>query len=653
MLFTKKTKSPKKITIICYMKKIIILILSSIFCLFVPKIIKSQDYIKTVPVLRKQSSYDFTNEWQYISTDLYLFNGNRFNSLLSRIQHQKKRNKKDKNKSTIENILVTAQLNGIAGYEDIIYPIFNFKVTEDESGKYTVQATTNEVIRIIDNFPISSINDYIGAKIKIDVITDKNRSLIYLMIASQLQNISAIKDNPTDAALQLVGEFGKLMQKDAQGEEYHFESTIRLYEEQDFNKRFHSLNIFVFAPSKMQGTGFDTTDIATFIDTTKNPIINRDVLERHMDYSSFPCIVTVNYKSKYIPEVPDEINFEVLKIRKAKNETNYRNRLINKDIYLQENKLLDFLEIFAQFKLDVNNYELDYKTKITEDFSIIFFLIIQDLLHLKYYFKRIDLENSGDPVYENEFRNIYESLIIKAEIYLETDNNLRNIKDLVSTLWKLENTESLNLDSLNREEYLHKLQAVDMPQREKNSEEVTTINDWINRIEKLHFEKIYKTKLAGLKQKEINTETYAEVIEFQNTVSNTNCVLCREQVSAFTDNFISEYNEYLRKIAYKNLSEKIILTNDLLYDLTKNQYTIALHLMDDYSEFPPHIQLINDDFLILVRQKDELYVIIRKDYSSSGIEEINDISNKITSLSETIKNGFDNICNKEPSLCRE
>ena len=630
------------------MKKIFLFF---ILFVFVSNIIVAQEYIKTVPVFRKQTKYDFTTEWQYISTDLYLFNGNRFNVMLNNMFIDKKRKKRKKDE-IIENILVTAKIDGLTGYEEIVYPLFYFQVTMDEDGKYSTKASSNEVIRIIDNFPTSSINDFIGAQINIDVISNKNRSLVYMLIASQLQNISNIKDNPTDAGLQLVGEFGKMMEKAGKGQEYHFESTIRLYEEQDFNKQFHSINIFVFTPAKAYSTGFDTTDISTFIATTENPQIDKNVLEKKIDYYLYPYIIAVNYKSKYIPEVPDDINFEILKMRKAKCENNFQKGLINRNIYLQEKKLLGFMEIFAQFKLNVNNYELDYKTKITEDFTIEFFLIIQDLLHLKNYHKIILLENSGDPAFENEFRDIYKSLLVKTDIYLESDNNLRNIKKLVNTLWELENNKSLNLDSLNREEYLRKLYAVKMPERENESEEVKTIELWINKIETIHFNENYKFQVQILSEKEINEATYNEVIELQNNVSNSNCVLCREQVSWFTDDFILGYNEYLRTNAYNILAEKISETKDLLYDLTKEQSCISEKLNEIYQDtVPVHIKLIKEDLNNLIETKEILYEIINMDYYSVNLKIINEVSNKIEILSTKLTTGFNSICTKESELC--
>ena len=61
------------------MKDKIKIIIIVIICITAFNKLNAQEFIKTVPVFKKQANYDFTNEWQYISTDLYLFNANKFN----------------------------------------------------------------------------------------------------------------------------------------------------------------------------------------------------------------------------------------------------------------------------------------------------------------------------------------------------------------------------------------------------------------------------------------------------------------------------------------------------------------------------------------------------------------------------------------------
>ncbi len=612
--------------------------------------LKSQEIIKTVRVYNKQVDFNFTGEWQYISTDLYLFNENRFNKMINDLYVPKSKRLKKK-AEVVENVLITTTLDGLKNYENIEYPIYNFRVTRDESGKYNTQASSSEVIRIIDNFPISSINNYIGAKVKVDVITSKNKSYLYKLVASQLQNISDLS-NPTDAAMQLVGEFGKMMERDAAGKEYHFESTIRLYEEQDFNKRFHSLSIFVFAPSTIYSPSFDTLAISEFITNASNPTISRAVLKKNIRNSSYPFMVTVNYKSKYIPEIPDVVDFETLKIRKAKCENNYQSGLINREIYNQEKLLIEFFEIFAQLKLDVNNYELDYKNKISEDYSRHSFIIMQDLLHLKNFHREILISYTNNPVFENKFRQIYDDFIGKAEIFLEANNKLRDIKYLVNTFMSLEYNTNLTLDSLNREEYLRSLYSVNLPQREKNSNEVKSMNFWISQLENNHFDKIYSPKIDALLSLEINPESYKLALELENSMRNTNCVLCRERVITIIEEFKKSYADYEKQMAFNQLEDLKTATKGTLYEISKKETYISKNLEQNYfDEMPAHIDLIAQDFTALLKDKEELQDLLKKDYYYSELEEIESTFEMIKLISTKLVNGFETICKQEPDLC--
>jgi len=613
--------------------------------------VKSQETVQTVPVFRKQIDYDFTSEWQYVSTDLYLFNADRFNKMINDMYVPGKRiRKKDE---LVQNVLITASLDGLKNYENIEYPIYNFRVLKTDERRYTTQASSNEVIRILENYPNSAISNHIGAKINVDIITDKNKSVIYKMVASQLQNISALS-NPTDAAMQLVGEFGKMMEKDAVGKEYNFESTIRLYEEQDFNTRFHSINIFVFAPSKLRSTGFDTLDISNFITNAENPIITREVLDKFIDYYAYPFMVTINYRSKYIPEIPDVVSLESVKKREFNVMKKYNEGGINTDIYKQEMQLIKFLEIFVHLKLDVNTYELNYKKKTNDNYSILTFLIMQDLMKLKKTYNSVIFINSGKSEFEDKFHQIYDDFIVKAELFLESNNNLRDVKYLVNTILELENNSNLILDSLNREDYLRRLYLVNLPEREANSSEIKNINKWISTIEIQHFDEIYNKKIDYLKKMDVNHESHLIALELESSVRNTNCVMCREQVSFVVGEFMVKYVEYERKNAFDNLEKLKTETNTLIYQLSKQETTISLHLETDYSgELPPHIQIIDSDLKQLIADKQELQKIIKMSHYTANLEEIKIATEQIILLSAKLKNGFETICTQESNLCEE
>jgi len=168
----------------------------------------------------------------------------------------------------IKNILVTSKLQGLGDLDKITYPLFNFIVKTDANGKYKIQTSDPEVIRIVDNVPVSSINDYLGAEIKVQIFSDKNKKEIYNFISTQLDIVSSLASaNTSAAALKVVGEVSNLMKKNAAGKQYEFSSTIRFYEEQDFDRNIHSMSIFTFQPSFYFNNGFDTTKLSAYMDT--------------------------------------------------------------------------------------------------------------------------------------------------------------------------------------------------------------------------------------------------------------------------------------------------------------------------------------------------------------------------------------------------
>lgn len=257
------------------MKKITILIV--LFVLLIVKI-NAQEYIKTSQVYSKQMNFDFTNEWQYVSTDLYLFNAQKIKNLINVHLGKKKKKGKlgKKNPPDINNIMITAQLEGMGSLDELVYPIFNFVVSTTDNGDYQLQVSDPGVIQIVDNAPVSSLKDYIGAKLNVQVFTKKNKTQAYLFLAKQLEKASTFSvSNAKQMALDIVGEIGKMMQKDAVGQQYQFQSTIRFYEEQNFDKQIHSITIYILQPSYYNSVRFDTTNISKNLDTLSNIVFDK------------------------------------------------------------------------------------------------------------------------------------------------------------------------------------------------------------------------------------------------------------------------------------------------------------------------------------------------------------------------------------------
>lgn len=628
------------------MKKIFLISLLS----FLFYITDAQQYIETKKIFSATTDFNFTNEWQYVSTDLYLINSSKFDNLLNRINPGQK--KRRKNRVVIKNILVTAQLDGLGDLDALTYPIFNFVVSEDADGNFQAQVTEPEAIRIVDNFPVTAIDDYIGAKINVQMYSDNNKSDLYKFIAEQLQSASTLTAiSASDAALKTVGEIGNFMKKDAAGQQYQFESTIRFYQQTDFDRQLHSITIFVFQPSTATSNGFDTTNISRFFDTTSISIINEDKINQLINYNLYPYIVAVNYRSKYKAQISDDISFDMLRIRKTKNENNYQNGIISRDIYLQEKSLIDFLDIFANLQFHINNYELDYNAKITEDFTIQLFIILQDFWKLKNTYNITKQSFSGNPLFENEFKPLYERYLTQANLKFEGNSSLRAVRDHVETLYSLEVDGINSLDSVTREDFLRKLKTIEIPNRELNSDEATVTLEWIDKIENEQYTEIYTPQISYLSQLEINTQTYDKVQLLRLQAANSYCDLCKINVLMFETQFMNSYDKYLLNNAKNNYDTLINITKTNILEYSKKLSCIESNI-DTSANIQHHTQIIINSLKITQDNINTLIQITNKlDANYTTVQEYSKATNEIITLSNSVEANLHSICTSDPQLC--
>ncbi len=614
---------------------------------------KAQQSVVTINEFKKKVSYNFSNEWQYLSTDLYLINANKFDDLLNDLSgNGKKKRKKDA--EIIEYLLMTASIKGLKFGGDLTYPIYNFQVKTNADNRYnTTLNNAPEVIRIIDNLPLAATNDYIDAEIKVDAITNKTGDKVYNIVASQLKNISTLM-NPSAAVMSLVGEFGKFMESKTQNKEYSFRSTIRIYEEQDFNKRLFSINIYVFAPSTVEKAGMDTIKLSNYLKSLDNPTIDRRTLVDLIDYRNYPFLVLANYKSRYITEpiIGDEITFESIEKRRQKMQSAYESSLINKETYLQEVKLNEFLETFSQLKLEINNYALNYKNKITEDFSKSFFVILQNYRKLKNTYKNRLQEFARNASFNNEFKAKYESILLNSELYLENDNNLRNIKEMVNTIYNFENETHIELDSAKRENYIRKLYSVELPESEKNSEETKIISDLISRLEDEQFTKVYKRHIDKLLAVAANDNSISLSEDLKTRIKSTNCKTCRIKANDAITLFSTRYDAYKLSKAVQENDEITKNAKDQLFYIVKKESCIAKQLKDNYADgMPDYVQLIETDFQELVKVRISLQATLTVPIPNDNLDKMLEWNEQINATLKKLTDGQNSLCNKIKSIC--
>jgi hypothetical protein len=101
---------------------------------FVCPLAQSQTTIKTITALKQKSSYPFSHEWQYLSSDLYLLNAQKFSDLLNDIaslNSNGKRRRKKLGSEKLQSLFIKANIKNLKFFGgDVVYPIYSFRVSE-------------------------------------------------------------------------------------------------------------------------------------------------------------------------------------------------------------------------------------------------------------------------------------------------------------------------------------------------------------------------------------------------------------------------------------------------------------------------------------------------------------------------------------------
>lgn len=634
------------------MKKIFVII---VFIVLFFNNIEAQQSIKTLPEYKKTANFVFTNEWQYLSTDLYLFNAEKFNKLITDIATNLNSTRPRRDPEIIiDYLFITANIKDVKFFGgDLTYPIYNFQVQKSTASYQTITGNSAEVIRIIDKLPLSATNDFIQAEIKGEAITHNNMDQVNSIIATQLMNISTIT-NPSAAVLSLVGEFGKFLKSKTEGKKYEFSSTIRLYDGQNFDERLHSINIYVFTPTSVQQTNLNATALTNYLDSAKFPVIDRRALSGMIQFQDYPYIVVANYKSRYLiePIVGDEIDFETIETRKQKNRYAFDNALISRDIFFQETKLIEFLEIFAKLKLEINTYRLNYQNAITEDFSKNLFIILQNYRLLKTTFESRKMEFANNAVFNNEFKRAYEDILINSELYLEADNNLRTIKELVNTVHLFTVNQSMRLDSAQRETYLRKLNSVSLPETVLQTNEAKEIKQLTDKLEDQQYAAVYQHRVNQLTTMQANDETINFRNDLVNRVKNTSCQLCREKVEIALAAYNTRYEEFKKRSLKETTEELLKNANNELFNALQKEECINKNFTTLYGEnIPAHILLLKTNYEALIRKRIELQQLVNSEYNQFTYDELQKFNNQLIDLYTKLSSGYADICSKVPELC--
>ncbi|MCX2738650.1 hypothetical protein [Pontibacter anaerobius] len=602
--------------------------------------------------------FQFSDEWQYLSTDIYLYNGNKFTRVINELETGKRKPKK-KYGNVLEYLMITAQLKNMKlfGNDDIVYPLYNFAIDQDKNDYKTQVSDHQEVVRIIDKMPLGSTNNNIDAVINAKAITNGQSDQVFNLVANQLMAISKLT-TPTGAVLSLVGEFGNLLNSRASRKEYKFSSTIRLYEGQDFDTRLHSVRIYVFVPNDVKKVDIKTVKLTDYLQKNPNKLDRRQ-LEEMTGYKDYPYMVVANYKSLYKMDVltGDEVTLDLIEKRKLKIQAAYDQQLINDETFRQEKLFIEYLRSFADMKHNLNTYRLNYRNNSAEINSKNLFGIVQEYKRLRGIFDAREKEFAKNSTYQNIFRSEYESILTNADLYLEADHNLKNGKLLVNTLRELENDPKSWNSPDKREAALARLYAIELPKQEflSASVEGEAIVRLTQKLEERQYGEVFQKDVQQLGSTEANDETMPQRNALLEKASASKCKTCREKVREAITDYNKRYDSFKLKQALKKKEELNQNAEATVFKFLKRQLCIESNLQmasastsDGLDKYISRMHEKNSELGKSIKMLDAMN---KKELAEERLDKVQEYNARLQHQIQEVEKDFDVIYTLDKSLC--
>lgn len=614
----------------------------------------AQDIIVVNPEFKKTVPYEFNSEWHYLTSDLYLFNGTKFQTTLNGIYAALPKKKRAES-PTPENILITASIDGTA-LGKLSYPIFNFNVKSADGALKTYTADSYEAIRLMDNLPLTSIgNSKIDCNINIDIITKATPNKIYDFVAAQLKSISDFSA-PLSAAKTLVGELGSLIFSKTNSKEYKFSSTIRLYEEEGFSKRVASVSVYSFIPSQKGTAEISPVALFKYIDETDNPKLDRDQIASLVKCQQYPFMVIVNYKSKYAsdPVIGDQTTSETVEARLAKVKKAYENSLLSAEIYTQELKLIDYLNEFVTLKSSINNYTLNTKNRITDDFKPMFLQIFEDFMKMRATMQSRINEFGKNPVFRNEFLPTYQTIMTNAEGYLDGDNNLKNIKNTALAIDEYKNAARSAITPEYNEKTLSTLHSTAFPENTGENSALSELHALTSQIENEQYAKVFASKVDKLKSMHPGADATSFCEKLKSDVNSTYCRLCRERANVVINDYMQRQEDENRRLAAARLDDKIADARDQIFTILQKEKIIRRHFDNDFPDgMPEDVEYVKEDFDRLQSLRKKLQSALNNEFSGLNTTQIDLAAEDIEYQAKDLAKILERICKRMPELCNE
>jgi len=629
-------------------------------CLLIAEISFAQKEIKTTLIFSDTVKTPFNSQWQYLSTDIYLFNGSTFNGLINQLNNQEGRKGwfvPKPPKENLEFLLLTAEMKNIRlfGPNELVYPLYNFQVNRDQDNKYQTLVSDNlDYVRIIDNLPLYSAGNFIDATIRARAITNNTRDEVLNMVAGQLKNLANLT-NPTNAVFTLVGEFGSFLESSTRKKEYRFSSTIRLFEQKNFDTRLHSIRVYALTAGNNDAPTVATERLSAFMDTTYNPSISRKLLQDLVPYNSSPLIVVVNYKSLYRMEQisGDEITAQSIDRRRLRIENEYSKGLVSNETYNLEKNFLDFLKSFYDLKRSIELYKLNFKvsgSNGTANSLMQIALSYRQLLRLN---RDHDAMNIGNTTYATVFKPEYNTVQGYAGLYLEEDINLKSTRELVLAINEVE-AGHIPQKYDDKEDMVTKLHFADIFNRDLwySTSEGKIADAALQKIEESIYTDKFSSEVEKINALKANDKNASAPDKLQQMLRGTACALCREKTLVAIKNFHSTYEEYLK--------QKELLRKDSLSQVAMAQSYIFLQKYQDikrnidqqYTQpLPPSVEMLVNRLAIAKRDIGDIYDFSALAVVDKPAEIVRELNRKMESLLNEIPRNLEFICTRRTDLC--
>lgn len=623
----------------------------------------SQRDIEPKLIFSDTANFSFTGEWQYLSTDIFMFNGDKFSNLINeldfaRVEPKAKRRKKTVlEQENLEYLFITASLKNVKffGDNDITYPLYNFQISRDKESKYQTFVSDNiDHVRIIDNLPLYSAKDYIDAEIRVRAITNNDKDQILSLVATQLKNLSKIL-TPTDAVMSIIGEFGNFIESNSKKKEYKFSSTIRLFEQKNFDTRVHSIKLYALSTANSNPIEIATEPFRSFLDTVQHGKVSRDALRQLLAYKHYPVIVVVNYKSLYRmdPVSGDEVTFANIEKRKLKYENDFRLGLINSETYRQEKDFTTFLTVFANFKNHLDVYNLNYRTGNTDAISGSLFRVMQYYRQLIKAFEEMKFKYKGNNTFISIFNREYESVLGFASLYLDGDHNLKSTKDLVNTLIRLESLGNIPTNEL--EQYIAALQfsGIFKPELMNQNLEGQLINSQIFRLENDLYKVSFEKEVQKLNETQATKQTKNATSALLALTKNTSCGLCRERAIAAINSFGQRMDEFNRKQELLRKDSIVVTLEPWVFKKLEQLQTIKGNFETIYSSDSnlESTKYLNNKISEVERDLNNVKDFMKVDVTSKDLSTIATLNQKLITYQKQVDETLKLICDLKPELC--